>query len=92
MSVPVVVGMSLDDYYEFFDSNGARQSDAFGYVSAGLLFSMPITAIPSEYGAWEAYAGVDFLFIGDSAAQANNTGRHDIGFEVIGTFGVSMNY
>lgn len=92
MSVPVALGLSLEDYYEFTDSTGARTDESFGYLKVGLLFSTPITAIPSDFGSWEAYAGVDFLFIGESAAQANNTGRDDIGFEVIGSFGISMGY
>lgn len=91
LTVPVVLGVSLEDYYEFTDAAGAQQDDDFGYLKLGVTLSMPIAGISSDYGAWEAYAGVDFLFLGDST-RLPNSGRDDSGFEVIGSFGIAMNY
>lgn len=79
LAIPVAVGLSLDDYYG---------SDTFGYVSAGIVFSTPLSFVPTEFGAWEASAGVTFLFSGD-ALEASTTQDE---FEVYGKFGLSMSY
>jgi len=91
LSIPVAIGLSLDDYYQ--DSTGADET--FGYVSAGLAISIPMSWVPADYGEWTFGAGVTFLFLGNNL-EANNTttaaysGAGD--FEVVGTWGVSMSY
>ena len=91
LSIPVVLGLSLDDYYQ--DATGS--DEAFGFVSVGLGISIPLSFVPAEYGEWSFGAGVDFMFLGNNL-EANNTttaaysGAGD--FEVVGTWGVSMSY
>lgn len=80
--VPVKVGMSLNDYYE-----GPSGSNRFGYFDTGLIASVPL-GFMSGTGAWEAHAGVDFLWFGDNMKRLNG----DDGFKPVGVFGVSFAY
>jgi hypothetical protein len=61
LAVPVKVGLSLKDYYE-----GPSGDETFGYFDLGVLATVPLTGIPSNYGAWNVHAGVDYLRLGDS--------------------------
>lgn len=80
---PVVVGLSLDDYY--LDSNG--DEDFFGYVETGIDASIPL-GVPARYGAWSLNGGVHLLFLGDAAETVNNGDD----FEVVGHLGLSISY
>ncbi|MEM7681694.1 MAG: TorF family putative porin [Planctomycetota bacterium] len=86
LSVPVVVGLSLDDYYD----TGAAGSDddEFGFLSVGVGASVPLPFIPSSYGSWTGYANIDLLILGDNLEAANNGDD----FEVIGSGGVALDY
>lgn len=90
LSIPMTVGLSLDDYYE----NGAGDCDTFGYFDIGLVLSTPLDSlVPADYGAWTASVGVHMIFLGDSAqdiSAAFGTGDDDT--SVYGTFGLSMEY
>jgi hypothetical protein len=69
LAIPVVVGLSLDDYY----ISPAGNSDIFGYVSTGLHASVPLTAvIDQKFGNWSFTLGVDFFFLGSATQAANN--------------------
>tara|TARA_Y100001933_G_scaffold265265_1_gene338785 strand:+ start:57130 stop:57951 length:822 start_codon:yes stop_codon:yes gene_type:complete len=83
LTIPVTVGLG-SDYYQV----SATDDDTFGFVDAGLDFSMPLSFVPAQFGSWEAAAGVHFLFLGDNTEAINNGSD----FEVIGTFGISMSY
>jgi len=85
LSIPVTFGFG-SDYYEFASASGI-DDDAFGYFDVGLVFSTPLKFIPSDYGSWEAYAGVHFIVFGDSASDIN-----DEDTSVYGTFGISFTY
>lgn len=80
---PIVVGLSLDDYYE--DSTG--EDNAFGYVSVGgkMTFGLPI---PSSFGDWKLSLGVYGLFLGDTTKEFND----DDETEVIGSVGISIEF
>ncbi len=90
MTIPVKVGLSLDDYYE----NGMGDDDTFGYLDIGAVFSTPLAdLIPADYGNWTASAGVHVIFLGDTAqdiSEAFGTGSDD--YSVYGTFGIKMEY
>lgn len=86
LTVPLTVGLSPDsDYYEF-----GTDDDAFGYFDFGAVFSVPLAFMPRDFGAWEAYAGVHFLFLGDTTEEFNDGDSED--WEVLGTFGFSFAY
>jgi hypothetical protein len=61
-AVPVKVGMSLKDYYET-----AGKDNKFGFFDLGGLVTVPLSGIPSTYGAWNVHFGADYLRLGDGA-------------------------
>jgi len=100
LSVPFTFGFSIDDYYE----NGNGEDDAFGFFQVGLDFSVPLSFIPAEFGSWSAHAGVNFIFLGDSAGSIGldfvddaetvsgfGVTTHD-DFSVYGVFGIGFEY
>jgi hypothetical protein len=84
LSLPLLVGLSLDDYYEF----GTGDDDTFGYFQGGLGASVPLAFVPAAYGSWSLRGAVTVLVLGDNLKTVNN----DDGTEVIGTLGVSFTY
>lgn len=84
LSVPLLVGLSLDDYYEF----GTGDDDTFGYFQGGVSASVPLAFIPPAYGAWALRAAVTVLVLGDNLRAVNNDDRT----QVIGTLGVAFTY
>jgi hypothetical protein len=86
LSLPVVLGLSLGDYYERIGVGG--DDDTFGYLSIGLAAGVPLKFIPASFGAWTAKASATYMALGDNLKAANN-GESS---EVIGTFGISMTY
>ncbi|MGH7381557.1 MAG: hypothetical protein ACREKR_04925 [Candidatus Methylomirabilales bacterium] len=84
VTFPMILGLGLDDYYEFNTGNNST----FGYFDLGLVVGIPLSFIPAAYGTWEIHAGVHFLFLGDNLETVN---RGD-SFEAVGTFGISMTY
>ncbi len=87
LSIPVAVGLSLDDYYSE-DIAFVRDGDSFGFVKAGVTLSVPLSFIPAEFGEWTAALGADCYFLGSDQEAANN--GDDI--ELVGRLGISMSY
>ena len=83
LKFPVIVGLSLDDYYE--DASG--QSDTFGYVQAGVKTSIPLSS-GTDGGRWTLNASVYGLFLGDNTA-AFNSGNDA---EAIGSIGLQFDF
>ncbi len=84
LSVPLAVGLSLSDYYEF----GTGSDDTFGYFSAGATLSVPLAFIPPEFGKWLVKGGVQVLYLGDNLKAINDGDE----VQVIGTLGVAFSY
>lgn len=82
-SFPILVGLSLSDYYE----NAGGGDETFGYLSVGAkaTFTLPI---PQDFGAWSLTGGVNVLFLGDSTEAIN--GGDDS--EVIGSVGLLIEF
>ena len=83
VSFPMVLGVSVDDYY--LKSNG--DNSFFGYASVAASTSFPLDFIPGDYGNWSLnLVGTYTLLLADSADIANNgdtnvfTGRVGISF------------
>lgn len=83
-SVPVTVGMSLDDFYT--DSGG--DNEFFGFGSIGLAASLPLP-IPASYGNWSLTGSVTYLHLFADSVELANEGDD---YKVIGKLGVSMTY
>jgi hypothetical protein len=83
LAIPVKVGLSLKDYYEGVDGDSK-----FGYVDVGALVTVPLTGVPSSFGAWNVHFGVDFLGFGDTTKAFN---KGDAG-QVIAMGGIGLSY
>jgi hypothetical protein len=84
VSVPLAVGLSLSDYYEF----GTGTDDTFGYFSGGVAVSVPLAFIPPAFGKWLIKGGVTVLYLGDNLRAINDGDQ----VQVIGTLGLAFAY
>jgi hypothetical protein len=84
VSFPIVLGMSLDDYY--FDADG--DETFWGYGSAGIAASVPLP-IPARYGTWSLTGSLTYLHLFADSAQAANRGDDD---EWIWKVGIGFSY
>jgi hypothetical protein len=85
LSVPVVLGCSLDDYY--LDNSG--DDEFLGYGSVGLFASIPICE-NGKFGTWTLTGGVQYIqLFADSAENVNDGGEDN---EILGKVGVSFAY
>jgi hypothetical protein len=79
LSVPMVLGMSLDGYYLGADGHNAF----FGYASIGLSASYPIT------DHWSVVGGVEYHHLfADNIEDLNS----DSDYKVVGRIGVAFEY
>jgi hypothetical protein len=84
VSVPLAVGLSFKDYYEF----GTGSDDTFGYFSGGVTLSVPLAFISPEFGKWLVKGGVTMLYLGDNLKAINDGDQ----VQVIGTLGLAFAY
>jgi len=85
ISFPIRVGLSLHEYYQLPTPFGFTLDDeTFGFASAGVTISMPLTFMPREAGMFIFNIGCDFLVINDNLELMNN---NDNG-EIIGRVGL----
>jgi hypothetical protein len=66
-TVPLTVGLGSEHFY---------QGDTYGYFSAGLQASIPLSFIPECYGKWTFSGGYTYYNLGSDVADATNTGHH----------------
>ena len=84
VSIPIAVGLSLNNYYE-----GGGNDNSFGFFSAGASLGIPLDSIRAEYGSWEFTGNVSLLIFGDGL-KAINSSSHIA--ELNATVGLSMGY
>ncbi|MGH7390473.1 MAG: hypothetical protein ACREM3_13600 [Candidatus Rokuibacteriota bacterium] len=84
LSFPLLLGLSLADYYEF----GTGDDDTFGFFQGGVAASVPLKFIPADFGAWQVKASLNWLHLGDNLKAINNSDRD----EIIATFGIAFTY
>ena len=85
LSVPLLVGLSLDDYYEF----GSGGDSTFGYFQGGVGLAMPLAFVPSSFGSWQLKTGVTVLQLGGNVRDVNKDRDPT---EIIGTVGIAFTY
>jgi hypothetical protein len=85
LSFPLLVGLSLDDYYEF----GTGRDKTFGYVQGGVGVAVPLAFIPPDFGSWLLKAGVNVLHLGGNVRDVN---KDRDATEIIGTVGIAFSY
>lgn len=79
ISLPMKVGFSLNDYYDF----GTKDDDSFGYADFGISLSLPLAFIPARYGEWKVTGKCNFVLLDGHIAKYNSPKNDD--FEIIGT-------
>jgi uncharacterized protein (TIGR02001 family) len=84
LTVPLLVGLSLSEYYEF----GTGDDSTFGFFQGGLGVAVPLAFIPASFGTWTVKGGITFLHLGDNLKAINNRDRT----ELIGTVGIAFTY
>ncbi|HUR33415.1 MAG TPA: hypothetical protein VM032_06440 [Vicinamibacterales bacterium] len=83
LSVPVKLGMSLNNYYEL-----AGADHRFGYLDIGGLITVPLPGVPGSFGSWNVHGGVDVFTMGDTTRAFNQGDRN----KVVGLVGVGVSY
>ncbi|WP_372368493.1 hypothetical protein [Candidatus Uabimicrobium sp. HlEnr_7] len=96
LSLPVTVGFGANNNAYVDDEN---DGETFGYVSVGAKAVVPLTFIPKRFGDWNVSAGVDVYFLGNAAEDKNLEGDNNNNgegegeeFDIVGTFGLNINY
>lgn len=68
LTMPITVGIGLDNYYE--NGAGGNRGAQFGFVDVGFDFGLPISAImPSGSSEWSLKAGPHLIWLGDGPAS-----------------------
>lgn len=96
LTIPLKLGLSLNDYYEGADSHhelAGVEDTTFGFFDIGALLTIPLKGIPSSFGAWNVHAGADVLILGHHAELFNvkETGETQ-GWNAVGLFGIGVTY
>ena len=84
VSIPIAVGLSMNDYYEAGGSD-----NSFGFFSAGASLGVPLAGVPAEYGSWEFAGSISLVMFGDGLKAINGA---DEGAKVIALVGLSLGY
>ena len=84
LTVPLLVGLSLSEYYEF----GTGDDDTFGFFQGGVGVAVPLAFIPASFGSWTIKGSLNVLHLEDNLKAVNNNDRT----EVIGTIGLAFTY
>jgi len=99
--LPLVVGLSLDKYYEVATTNGISNK-TFGFADLALAADVPLKFVPARFGKWTFSSGFHMLWLGDNPKSLagppsdnalnglNVTGGS--GFEVYGVTGLKLEY
>ena len=76
-TAPVELGLAINNYYEEVTDDG-RDEDTLGYVSYGVTASLPLSFVPSDFGAWTAsIAGKGYYL--HNALERLNRGEENYG-------------
>ena len=84
VSFPTTLGLSIEDYYESPNAASDGSDESFGYLETGVKLTYPVD------DNWDVYGGVHAMFLGSTAREFND--GDDVGFEIIGKFGVSISF
>ena len=88
LAVPIKVGLSASDYYEF-----SGKDNKFGFFDVGGLITIPLTSIPSSFGSWNVHGGADLLVFGDTTKALNTNSKGETSKRrVVGLFGIGFGY
>lgn len=83
LTIPVKLGMSLNNYYEL---DGVDHN--FGYFDIGGQLTVPLSGIPSQFGTWNLHGGVDVLAFGETTKSFNSGDSS----KVVALIGIGVTY
>ena len=83
LTVPVKVGLSLDNYYE-----ASGTDHRFGFFSVGGIVTVPLGTGASRFGSWNLHGGVEYQKLGDATAFFNGGNRS----KAIASVGLGFSY
>lgn len=76
LAFPVKVGLGSNDFYGSLNpSTGTIEDETFGFVSAGIVATYPLSFIPECYGAWSVNASATYYYLGDGTSDFNTAPR-----------------
>jgi hypothetical protein len=88
LTVPVKLGLSLNDYYE-----GPEGDETFGFLDIGGLVTLPLSGIPSQFGSWNIHGGANVLLFGDTTEAFNiDSDGETSGNKFLALIGVGVTY
>jgi len=74
LAVPLTVGLGFDHFYGSDQATGFATNETLGFVSAGLVASIPLTALQEAgYGAWKVSVGGYYYYLGDGVREFDGT-------------------
>ena len=82
LAIPVKIGLSLSDYYEF----GTGEDSKFGYFSVAGVVTVPFNT------NWNLHGGVEFQVFGDNLKSYNGFGDDGDGPATIASIGVGFTF
>jgi hypothetical protein len=82
ITIPVKLGLSLNDYYE-----GPTGDEKFGFFDIGALYTVPFSG-SKRYGSWSFHAGVDLFTFGETTEFLNKDDKT----RVVGQAGLTVSY
>ena len=63
--VPLMVGLSLDKYYEVATTSGDPHK-TFGFTDLALAADVPLKFVPARFGKWTFSSGFHILWLGSN--------------------------
>jgi hypothetical protein len=88
LSLPLTLGLGVDDYYEVVQPNGGTSEDTFGFFDFGVGLGVPLSFIDDDYGSWSVSAAFHGISLSGDLADVD---RGD-GFFPWGVAGIAMEY
>jgi hypothetical protein len=94
VSVPVKVGLSAGNYYEYNIGTSAApvyQDDTFGYFSLAGIGTVPLGAT-TKFGSWNVHGGIEYQKYGGTLKLINEGLGLEHDYKVIYSGGIGFSY
>ena len=97
VAVPIKLGLSAGDYYEFCTARCSSTSPVyddktFGYFSAAGVVTVPFTSKPTKFGSWNVHGGVEYQKYGGTLKDLNHSIGLEDDYKVIVSGGIGFTY
>lgn len=94
IAFPIAVGLGFSDFYGNVESDGSVDDEVFGYVTAGVVASMPIKFMSDAgFGNWTWSVGGNVYYFGEALEDFNEGNvKGDSELEWVAFTGVSIGF